>query len=169
MASVSAYSTTAFSALVWELEDGSVFGADPLEATVEESTTPGALDRAAKRIRDTVLPRLMKSLNPSDIELLRTAYIDDESDPLAPTLTTTSDQFKGFVVGPSIKNGVRSMTVEADLEVLIPASEVASAPDVDDAIRIDGVNYAIVEVRHIPRVPAAVAYRCGMRKALKGE
>lgn len=157
-------SSTAFSALIWELETDaeSVFGDSPIGATVPSVESELALGRLASVLsflREKVVPRVLNSLNTSQITVIHRSEASVAGDPLGKQYISVEETIYAVVSGPTTETLARGLLDVSDYEVLISAHTLDSPLTEEDTIRIDGLDYDIVGIQSYPKMPGAVAHR----------
>jgi len=163
--SVQPISSAAFSALIWEIDDNAeaVFGASPIEdggdpASVESQMVLGRLAGAISFLKRRVVPRVMNSLNTSQLTLVHRSESSVLGDPLGKSHTLTTELIYGTIAGPSHDDLTTGLMSKADYRVLVPSYTLSSAMNEDDGIRIDGIDYDITRLQAHPKMPNPVAY-----------
>lgn len=165
MSSVQPISSATFASLIWELEDGAsaLFGASPISdggdpSSVESEMILGRLSGALSFLRTRVVPRVMNSLNTSQITLVHRSESSVAGDPLGKSQTITTELIYGTIAGPSHDDLESGLMSKADYRVLVPAHTLSSFMNEDDAVRIDGIDYDVTKLQAHPKTPSPVAY-----------
>lgn len=165
--SVQPLSSAAFSSLIWELDNGNyeaIFGANPIEEggdppTVEAELALGRLASALAFLRNKVIPRVINSLNTSQITLVHRTQSSVSGDPLGRSFTEETETIYAVIAGPTTESLEKGLLDISDYEVLVPAYTLDTPLTEEDGVRIGGLEYDIVAIQAYPKVPDPVAYR----------
>ena len=164
-ASTNPISAAAYSALVWEIENNAeaIFGANPINdggnpPSVETEMVLGRLASVMSLLRTKVVPRVMNSLNTSQITLVHRSESAVAGDPLGKTNTLTTETIYATISGPSHEDLEKGLMSVSDYRVLVPAYTLGTLMNEDDAVRIDGIDYDITRLQAHPKTPDPVAY-----------
>lgn len=163
--SIQPVSSAAFSALVWDLDNNAeaIFGASPVNdggnpPSVESEMVLGRLAGALSFIRRRVVPRVMNSLNTSELTLVHRSEANVSGDPLGKQYVITTELIYGTIAGPSHDDLETGLMSKADYRVLVPAYTLDTYMTEEDAVRIDGIDYDITRLQAHPKAPDPVAY-----------
>lgn len=163
--SVQPISSAAFASLIWEIDNNAeaVFGDTPIgfggePPSVESEMVLGRLAGALSFLRQRVVPRVMNSLNTTQMTLVHRTESTIAGDPLGKKTTSTTETIYGTIAGPSHDDLETGLMTKADYRVLVPAYTLNSLMNEDDAVRIDGIDFDIVQLQAHPKQPNAVAY-----------
>lgn len=165
--SVQPLSSAAYASLIWELDNGNyeaIFGANPIEEganppAVEAELALGRLATALRFLREKVVPRVINSLNTSQITLVHRTQSNVAGDPIGRTFSEETETIYAVIAGPTTQSLERGLLDISDYEVLVPAYTLDTPLTEEDAVRISGLEYDIVAIQAYPKVPDAVAYR----------
>lgn len=169
--SVQPISSSAMSALLWELENGNaeaLYGASPFGLAEGDSSPPimvGRLARVLAFMRDRVVPSVMRSLNTSQITVIRRNKVSISDDPLGVRWVEAAQTIYAVISGPTAESLERGLLDISDYEVLIPANTLGTSLTDKDALQIGGVYHDVVAIQGYPKVPAPVAYKYCCKRA----
>lgn len=169
MSAIQPISSAAMSSLIWEIDpDGAeaLFGPSPLESGGSGgSPLTGRIARVLALLRDSVIPRVWRSANTSEVTIVRRYDSALADDPLGVRYITTTEDLYAVISGPTVESMESGLLEVSDYEVLIPQSTLGTQLSTSDAIQIDGIECDIVGIRAHPKIPIPVAYRYLCKRA----
>ena len=171
--SVQPWSSAAFSSLIWEIDNNAsaVFGASPINTSTTEPTEPevemalGRFASALAFLREKVVPRVINSLNTSQITVIHRSEGAVAGDALGVARSETEEDIYAVISGPTTESLERGLLDVSDYEVLIPSHTLDAPLTEEDAIKIDNIDYDVVGIQAHPKVPDPVAYRYWCKRA----
>lgn len=172
MVSIQPISSAAESALIYELEQISFLGTNPLTATTPDSSgsnTPSLrgkrLYNALRRLRERKFPAVLSSLSNTQIQVVHRTETNDPTKPLDISYLRESEYVYAAVLGPSAEALERGFVTKDDYEVIVAAQSLATELDSSDSIVIDGAEFDIIAIRGYPQHPDPVAYKFWIKRA----
>jgi hypothetical protein len=171
--SIQPLSSAAFMSLIWEIDPNAsaALGQSPINTETTEPTEPevemalGRFASALKFLREKVVPRVINSMNTSQITVIHRSEGAVAGDPLGVARSETPEEIYAVIAGPTTESLERGLLDVSDYEVLIPSFTLDAPLTEEDAIQIDSIYYDIVGIQAYPKVPEPIAYRYWCKRA----
>lgn len=119
----------------------------------------GRLSRVLAAVRRRLFPMVLASMNTQKITVVRGFAAQGTNDDLETVYSESTQEVDAVVFGATVETIESGVLTAGDYEVIVAAEGFGLMLTKNDAIRIDGQDYEVVQARELPKYPEPVAYR----------